>query len=99
MAADLISGRLKPHNDVNQVRMPLKQRIFEICAMLFEQQKKEAAFYQTLEQKISAMKQQFKTVMLENNTWATPSDIDKLFTHSAILTQDVNKNFRKIRSS
>jgi len=45
------------------------------------------------------MKQQFKIVMLEHNTWASPLEIDKLFTHSAILTQEANKNFRRIRSS
>jgi hypothetical protein len=38
--------------------------------MLFEQQKREAGILADIESRVKHMKDKFKVVMLENNTWA-----------------------------
>lgn len=65
--------------DADLDRVSLRDKIFMVCSMLYEQQKQAGLQLATLETKVKHVRQEFTCATLRRNTWESKASIDKLF--------------------
>ena len=67
-------------SDLEQVS--LRDKIFQVCSMLYEQQKKAGLNLAQLEARVTGLRKEFTAAILRKNHWETPDSIDQLFARS-----------------
>ena len=62
--------------------MSLRDKIYQVCQMLYSQQSKAGYNLALLESKIMALRQDFTHLVLQKHTWETEASVNELFERS-----------------
>ena len=63
----------------------MRDKIFQICSLLHEQQKRAGANLAYLETKVTDLRRSFTGVILGKNHWETKESVNRMFTKSEEL--------------
>lgn len=57
-------------------KLGLREKVFEICRLLFDQQKAAIVTLKAIEDRVALLRDDFATAIQRNRPWITPGQID-----------------------
>ena len=80
-----ISSSLAIRGNESAPDVSLREKVYEICNLLFQQQKAVGITLRGIEERIRDLKEDFMTVVERKRPWASRENIEQMFTENKTL--------------